>query len=394
MTCGIYSITNKDTGKVYIGQSKNIERRFYEHCHKSKKNSYIDRSINKYGSDAFKFEILYECDEDKLREEEGKFVNLYAAYEKGYNLTRGGEDNPMNYSELRKKVSDSLKGRKQPKQVIEKSSKSKSKSENKTGYYRVFKKYGSTYRLGYIYTYSYSEDNQQHSFADFSLINLEKKVREKGLEWIIWDEKLAKKSLDENLEDLKNIRDPISLNTTGFYRVSKSKRKNKIGYAFCYQDQPNNRSLESISIQELKVKVISNGWVWKITNEKLANQTLKNNIKDIEDASSKPHGNRGRKWSDEDLIKFSKMNNTTGYYKVHKSKNKKLKVGYSFTYTHLENGKKKILSSSDIIQLEKKVKEHGFPWIILDEETALKTLSDNQNDIKNKRPHSSKKKIL
>lgn len=387
MTCGIYSITNKDTGKIYIGQSKNIEKRFQEHCQKSKKNSYIDRSINKYGPDAFQFEIIHECEEDKLLEEEWKFVNLYGAYENGYNLTRGGEDNPMNYSELRKKVSDALKGRKRPKQVIEKSSKSKSKSENKTGYYRVFKKYGSQYRLGYMYTYSYSKDNQQHSFADLSLINLEKKVREKGLEWIIWDEKLAKKYLDENLEDLKNIRAPISLNTTGFYRVSKSKRKNKIGYAFCYQDYRNNRSLESISIQELELKVISNGLVWEITNEKLAKQTLEDNLNDLIESSLKPHGNEGRRWSDEDLIKFSKMNNTTGYYKVHKSKNKKLKIGYSFTYTHLENGKKKNLSSSDIIQLEKKVKEHGFPWIIIDEETALKTLSDNQKDIKNKIPH-------
>lgn len=388
MTCGIYIITKKDTGKCYIGQSKNIEKRFNEHCSRSKNNSYIDRSINKYGSDAFKFEILYECAEDKLLEEEKNFINLYGAYEIGYNLTRGGEDNPMNYPELRKKVSDALKGRKQPKHIIEKASKSKSKSENKTGYYRVHKKYGSKYRLGYMYTYTYSEDRQHHSFADSSLTNLEKKVREKGLEWIIWDEELAKKSLEENLEDLKNIRDPISLNTTGFYRVSKFKKRNKLGYTFSYNDYPNNITLESLSIHELENKVISNGLIWKITEEKLANQTRETNIKDIKRVSLKPHGNVGRRWSAEELIRFSKMNNTTGYYKVHKSENKKLKMGYSFTYTHLENGKKKMLSSSNIVELEKKVKEHGFPWIIIDEETALKTLSDNQKDLNNKTPHS------
>ena len=28
---GIYKITNKDTGKSYVGQSNDIERRFKEH---------------------------------------------------------------------------------------------------------------------------------------------------------------------------------------------------------------------------------------------------------------------------------------------------------------------------------------------------------------------------
>lgn len=393
MTCGIYMITNKKTGKIYIGQSKNIERRFYEHCHHTKKNTYIDRSINKHGADAFNFDIIHECAEEDLLQEEEKFINLYGAYATGYNLTRGGENkkygNPMNYPELRKKVSESLKGKKQPLERIEKSSKSKSKAENKTGYYRVFKKYNSEYRLGYVYIYSYAKDGKQYSFADISLLELEKKVKNKGLEWIIWDEETARKSLEENLKDLKNMRDPISLNTTGFYRVSKSNsKKTRIGYRFNYRDYPNGIHLNSISINELELKVKSKGLVWKITNEELANQTIEKNINDLKEAELKPHGNVGRRWDEDDLIRFSKRGTTTGYYKVHKSKNDKLKVGYSFTYTHFKNGKKKRFSSSDILKLEQKVKEHGFPWIIVDEKLASKTLLKNQEDIKNSIPHS------
>ena len=31
MTCGIYKIENKESGKVYIGSSKNIEKRWEAH---------------------------------------------------------------------------------------------------------------------------------------------------------------------------------------------------------------------------------------------------------------------------------------------------------------------------------------------------------------------------
>lgn len=31
MSCGIYKITNKENGHMYIGLSKNIERRFSDH---------------------------------------------------------------------------------------------------------------------------------------------------------------------------------------------------------------------------------------------------------------------------------------------------------------------------------------------------------------------------
>lgn len=387
-------ITNKKTGKFYIGQSKHIEKRFKEHCSQGKNKSYIDASIRKHGPDSFNFEIIYECPERDLLIEEEKFINLYGAYEIGYNLTRGGEHkrfgNPMNYPELRKKLSESLKGKKHSFERIEKASKSKSKAENKTGYYRVFKKHNSEYRLGYLYTYSYTKNGNQYSFSDISLLELEKKVKDSGLEWIIWDEETANKSLEENLNDLKNMRNPISLNTTGFYRVAKynSQARNNMGYTFVYKDSPNNVSLSSMSIKELELKVKSKGLPWKITDEKLAKQTIEKNVIDLKEAELKPHGNAGRKWSDEELIMFSKINNTTGYYKVNKVVNEKLKIGYYFVYTHLENGKKKKISCGDLLELEERVKAHGFPWIIIDEKTASKTLVDNQTDLKNVNSHS------
>lgn len=92
MTCGIYSITNKLTGQMYIGQSINIHKRFYDHACRSS-DSYIGRSIKKYGLRNFIFKILFECSEQELNNEEIKFIRLYNTFldKKHYNLTPGGD---------------------------------------------------------------------------------------------------------------------------------------------------------------------------------------------------------------------------------------------------------------------------------------------------------------
>ena len=50
---GIYKITNISSGKVYIGQSNNIQRRFKEHKQRANPDTPVDFAIKKYGSDAF-----------------------------------------------------------------------------------------------------------------------------------------------------------------------------------------------------------------------------------------------------------------------------------------------------------------------------------------------------
>jgi group I intron endonuclease len=55
---GIYRITSP-SGKVYIGQSKNIERRFRQYRNRSpKKQRKLYNSFEKYGLDNHKFEII------------------------------------------------------------------------------------------------------------------------------------------------------------------------------------------------------------------------------------------------------------------------------------------------------------------------------------------------
>ena len=113
--CGIYKIENLINGKVYIGQSVDIQYRFKNHKSESfnpKSNAYdtaIHRAIRKYGVDNFSFDIVEECDQDKLREREIYWIDYYNSFGDGYNLTSGGEGVPtVNIKQTQKLWDDGL----------------------------------------------------------------------------------------------------------------------------------------------------------------------------------------------------------------------------------------------------------------------------------------------
>jgi group I intron endonuclease len=101
---GIYQIKNLINGKVYIGQSKDIERRWEQHKY-VKNATYISRAIKKYGVNNFEFTTLEEIDEinnNLLMELEQKWMDNKKSYNKkyGYNLN---EKSKVNYTEKRNK---------------------------------------------------------------------------------------------------------------------------------------------------------------------------------------------------------------------------------------------------------------------------------------------------
>lgn len=79
---GIYKITNP-TGKVYVGQSRDIEKRFKQHKFKST-NKFLRESILTYGIENHKFEILEECGVNELIEKERFHIKIFA--DKGITL--------------------------------------------------------------------------------------------------------------------------------------------------------------------------------------------------------------------------------------------------------------------------------------------------------------------
>lgn len=99
---GIYKYQNKINGKIYIGQSVNIQARQYGHksaAFNPKANDYesqFHQAIRKYGWDNFDFEIIAELTPEEYTKEtlnklEIFFIKYYNSYHNGYNATEGGD---------------------------------------------------------------------------------------------------------------------------------------------------------------------------------------------------------------------------------------------------------------------------------------------------------------
>jgi len=114
--CGIYKITSP-SGKVYIGYSKNIIKRFREYKSLDQKiigQPYIYRSLKKYGVTAHRFEIKELCDFDDLCKRERYWQDHYdVTGEMGLNchLTETDEKPRVVSQETRDKLSKANKGK-------------------------------------------------------------------------------------------------------------------------------------------------------------------------------------------------------------------------------------------------------------------------------------------
>lgn len=94
---GIYKITDITNGKVYIGQSINIENRIKQHFNGHGKIA-IDLEINSKGSENFSVEILEECPTVELNRREQFYIKKYNSVENGYNCNYGtNKDKKLKY---------------------------------------------------------------------------------------------------------------------------------------------------------------------------------------------------------------------------------------------------------------------------------------------------------
>jgi group I intron endonuclease len=110
----IYSITNNVNGKVYVGQSRQgLARRKGEHMHRfnrGERDHKLYLAMRKHGVENFRFDVLCHClKPEYLDEMEACYIAQFNSFNRGYNMTCGGDSIS---DETREKISAAHKGRK------------------------------------------------------------------------------------------------------------------------------------------------------------------------------------------------------------------------------------------------------------------------------------------
>ena len=116
--CGIYKITSP-TGRIYIGQAINLHKRIIRYSMSStyKKQPKLKNSFEKYGVENHQFNIIEYCSEEDLNCSERFWQDEFEVLSKnGLNcvLQECGQARKVYTKELRKKISDSKLGEKNP----------------------------------------------------------------------------------------------------------------------------------------------------------------------------------------------------------------------------------------------------------------------------------------
>ena len=111
----IYCLTSPSE-KKYIGQTKySLERRFTQHCRLKGECRLLENSINKYGPENFKKEILYTCELDEIDEKEKYFISLHnSMHPNGYNIRSGGKSQSYHCEESKELMRQQKLGEKNP----------------------------------------------------------------------------------------------------------------------------------------------------------------------------------------------------------------------------------------------------------------------------------------
>lgn len=119
IVCGIYRILHKSSGRIYIGSSVHILKRWDDHRCKlnqgKHENRYLQHAWTKYGQDDFLFEIVELATRDSAHEIERRWMQETCCLDrsKGFNIEHDPDQKvrvPLT-QEHRQAVSDALKGR-------------------------------------------------------------------------------------------------------------------------------------------------------------------------------------------------------------------------------------------------------------------------------------------
>lgn len=122
----VYKITHIDSGRVYVGKTSRPTLRWSEHIRASSKPDkrgygYLQRSIAKYGKDAFRYEIIDATmtEVGAYRAEQVWIEHLNCKAPAGFNLNGGGLGSFQATAETKAKQSAAALGKRKSPETIE-----------------------------------------------------------------------------------------------------------------------------------------------------------------------------------------------------------------------------------------------------------------------------------
>ena len=225
-----------------------------------------------------------------------------------------------------------------------------------TGIRNVYKRENKGYYKGYRWTYKCTKNNKMQLIESKSIKSLKYKVLKQDLPWIIEDEERARKSYLDDL--IANRKVP---NFTGIYRVTKVKNpyNNYYGcWQYHYMENNEDVKIWDEDLKRLKERAKSYGFPWLILDKKTAKRTIAEN--------------------NEYLNLFN-----SGIDRVTKIPSESSDLGFIWTYYYWENRERKAIRTSNLIVLERKIKEKKLPWTIFDKKAADESYNENDEFLKN-----------
>jgi len=115
-TPGIYKIICFSTGKIYIGSTQNLKKRWNEHRRKLRagnhQNVYLQRAWNKHGENAFVFEVIELVTPWSLLDREQYWLDTVQPYDRkiGFNIAHHA-DTPVRTPEIIEKLRTASSGK-------------------------------------------------------------------------------------------------------------------------------------------------------------------------------------------------------------------------------------------------------------------------------------------
>lgn len=121
---GIYKLVNRNDGKIYVGQSVDLEKRKRTHFWLLRENKHFNPRLQRAWNrgDKFDFEIIEKCQVPELNDKEIYWIKVLEAMSKGYNLCEGGESTVGYHftDEQKEKIAKGNRGKVISKETVQK----------------------------------------------------------------------------------------------------------------------------------------------------------------------------------------------------------------------------------------------------------------------------------